>query len=623
MNRTYLEQHPKYIQHFSSGEIPFPTAINIELTTYCNLHCIMCPKTSGISRTPSDRHMPESILRQILDEVVPHVFRIDLVGDGEILLVPNMVKKVLASASSHDVLVNASTNGVLLTPQISEMLISGSLHDLNVSLDAADPQMYREIRGSDLDRVLENLSTLNHLKHKHGSQVPHLQFSMVGMKRNIHQLPNLVELAHRYGAESVMVQAMGEFEKVEDESIFLHDKAYGRNCLEKAGSLAREKGIALHLWPEDQFDELPDQLESVHRKQQKSIRRKDCDFPWDVPYFATDGSVRPCCAMPPMGSLMESSFTDIWLGENYNRLRTSLKSDTPPSECVQCPGRGWYDVTTLRSELKPGIDDRQFGTGWFETEEYKGEQYRWARENSVFFIGGTGPGFMEIEIHTVWDIGTTQSIDIRIDDEPSRHISFHYGERRIVRIPVNNNQHLHSVRLTGDGWRPVKTVSGELDPRSLSVMFYGAKMVTMECIVQFSNSVRLLNWGINEPSPSRKHTALLYWDYPSSLSNNPRQFFHFFPVAAHGRHLQIATHELIRKIDKTKRFQIDLDFPKPIHPGEILIQTLTIEAPPKITPGMYAVYSGLVDPNGKRIEPQHTNRDVYRSSIYLGNIAVS
>jgi len=76
-------------------------------------------------------------------------------------------------------------------------------------------------------------------------------------------------------------------------------------------------------------------------------------------------------------------------------------------------------------------------------------------------------------------------------------------------------------------------------------------------------------------------------------------------------------------MDTTKRFQIDLDFPKPIHPGEILIQTLTIETPPEIRPGLYAVYSGLVDPNGRRIEPEHTDRDVYRSSIYLGSIAVS
>ncbi len=582
----------------------------------------MCPKTAGISRTPPNHNMPDQILQQILDEVVPFVFRIDLVGDGEILLVPHLVQKVLETAALHKVLVNASTNGVLLTEKLSEMLVAGGLHDLNLSLDAANDRTYREIRGADLQKVLKNLETLNRVKMAAGSPFPLVQLSMVGMKRNIDQLPDLVNLAADYQAASVMIQAMGEFEAVANESVSLRDRNYGKQCLLKADEIAASRGVKIHLWPPGQFDENQSSASSPSESSRTpSVKRlKDCDFPWDVPYFATDGSVRPCCAMPPLGNLAESSFRDIWMGPQYTLLRTRMKTETPPDECIRCPGRGWYDPIECRSELRPGYDDRQFGTGWFETESYKNEYYRWARENAVFFIAGQGPGLMEIELHTVWDIGTTQSADIQIDCSSARTVSFQFGERRIVRLPVENEENMHTVRISGKGWRPVLTVAGELDPRSLSVMFYGAQMLSMCKPVCFSESVRLHGWELVRNTPAGSYSLRLFGTgtiHASMISDNSFTFFRFHSGST-GLQRQ-ASNFSGSWIDRDVS-RLDMNLPKPDHPGEVSLQNITLTPPRNWIPAPCAVFMGLTDVQGKRLKPTLRESTVYRSAIRLGEM---
>jgi len=601
----------------SGNDIPFPTAINIELTTFCNLRCIMCPKTSGIARTASNKKMSAEVLDKIISEVLPHIFRVDLVGDGEILLEPNMLKTILKAANARHALVNASTNAVLLTELMAEMLVENKLHDLNISLDAASAETFKEIRGADLDKVLNNIKTLNEVKNAANSAYPRLQFSLVGMKRNIRELPELVSLARKFNVESVMVQAMGEFQTVKDESVYLRDKTTGKYWLEKAKEQAAHSNIRINLWPEDQFEDVSNDSSS-----NDSTRIKDCSFPWDIPYFATDGSVSPCCAMPALGSLLESSFKEIWFGNKYSRLRRQIKSENPPEECVSCPGRGWYTPATCKDQLQPGKHDHQFGTGWFETESYKNEFYRWARENAVFFISGSGPAILEIEIHTVWDPGTTQEIEIQVDDEPVRNATFDFGERRKVYIPVADKGLLHSIRLKGKGWRPVTTVKGELDPRSLSVMFYGAQLIQMQEIITFSNAVRLVGWTCLKLDKSNL-TLRLYWDLPPDWNEQCGLFLHAFPQTGESlKNIKILSLELQERFLGTGyRTQIDCSLPDKRESTELYMQDIILPLTANSS-DQIAVYIGLIDKTGQRIKPDANRRNIYRSSVYLDSFKV-
>ncbi|HPQ39945.1 MAG TPA: hypothetical protein PLV45_06180, partial [bacterium] len=304
----------------------------------------------------------------------------------------------------------------------------------------------------------------------------------------------------------------------------------------------------------------------------------------------------------------------------YSELRKAINSPTPPHECIICPGRGWFRPEPCANRLIPGIHDRQFGTGWFETEEYQGEFYRWAREKSVFFIRGAGPGVLQVEIHTVWDEGTTQTISIQVDNEPARTVHFSFGERRKTVLPVYNTKTLHAVTLRGDVWRPVTTVPGQQDPRALSVMFYGARLDPMPEIVEFEHGIRLIGWEIQSGDDATVRVKL-FWDIPPDLKGNFGVFIHGFPAPVAIRPIELLAHELRRRRKSmASRFQADDVMVRSQHTGELARQTCILQKPGN-SHGSYLLYLGIRDhTTGRRVRVVHTGRPVYRSAIELGMI---
>ncbi len=59
-----------------------------------------------------------------------------------------------------------------------------------------------------------------------------------------------------------------------------------------------------------------------------------CTMAWDHTVINVDGSVTPCCYLPPdmgerfvMGNAFERPFVEIWRGERYQAFRASMLSD--------------------------------------------------------------------------------------------------------------------------------------------------------------------------------------------------------------------------------------------------------------------------------------------------------
>src|SRR5690606_16298617 len=62
-----------------------------------------------------------------------------------------------------------------------------------------------------------------------------------------------------------------------------------------------------------------------------------CKFPWDDAYFASDGTVYPCCIMgEKLGDMKTQDWKDIWNGQAYKNLRRTVHSWNPTSVCRRC-----------------------------------------------------------------------------------------------------------------------------------------------------------------------------------------------------------------------------------------------------------------------------------------------
>lgn len=177
--------------------------VYIEVTNKCNLNCSTCMRNVWEAKfgNMTERTF-ERILAGLEDFSEAEIF---FGGYGEPLSHPNILRMVeRAKAQGHRV--SLITNGILLTERVIEKLIDLHLDMLWVSLDGASPECYADVRlGDALPVVLENLKRLQTKKYfKFGgsnwSGHPKLGIAFVAMRRNIHDLSEVIRLGSRLGA---------------------------------------------------------------------------------------------------------------------------------------------------------------------------------------------------------------------------------------------------------------------------------------------------------------------------------------------------------------------------------------------------------------------------------------
>jgi len=354
----------------ASKRVPPPHSLVIEITSCCNLRCQMCPKTHGEVNTPEDKVMDWAVFER-LREIFPFLTAAELSGLwGEALLHPDLYLRMLRELKSFRINVCTTSNGTLLDHTLAEGIVRAQLDRLVISMDAATPETYAQIRtpGS-FEDVLAGLRSLKKWKTDLQSSLPRLELAYLGLRRNIDEFPAFVQLAHELGAAKVSLQALGEYERVRGESVAVNFKELGKQRFAEAQAAGEPLGIKVALFPADQFEQ--DRGPTNTATSFKGLR-KDCWDPWSKAVITTNGDVLPCCsATRPLGNLREKKFSEIWHGKGYRWIRRSLKSDRPPEMCVACTGMAWIP-RSIRKDLQlatfiSGIAlNRKLGhAGWY------------------------------------------------------------------------------------------------------------------------------------------------------------------------------------------------------------------------------------------------------------------
>ncbi len=172
--------------------------IYIEPTNRCNLTCRTCIRHNW---DVTMGRMSETVFERILDGVAaidtpPTVF---FGGLGEPLFhprTPEMVARVKALGARTELI----TNGTLLDAKRARALIDAGLDFLWVSLDGARPESYADVRlGAELPNVLANIRRLRSLRRPGHRARPEIGIAFVAMRRNIGDLPDLLNLGKRLG----------------------------------------------------------------------------------------------------------------------------------------------------------------------------------------------------------------------------------------------------------------------------------------------------------------------------------------------------------------------------------------------------------------------------------------
>ncbi len=178
----------------------------VEITTTCNLDCVMCVRR--VWDEPIGM-MPRAAFADLMDQVrrLDAPPTIHLSGFGEPTTHPDFLDLV-RMAKETGAAVEMTSNGMLLDSDMCLALMELGLNRLVVSVDGASADHFEEIRErASFQRVVSNLQELKRLRiryrGRHGD--PQLVLAFVAMRDNIDDLALLPALATRVGAWDILV----------------------------------------------------------------------------------------------------------------------------------------------------------------------------------------------------------------------------------------------------------------------------------------------------------------------------------------------------------------------------------------------------------------------------------
>ena len=323
-----------------------PICIYLETTNRCNLLCTTCPRTYEELEPPAD--MSWDLFRSIVDQL-PNIERAVLHGVGEPMLVkalPRMVRYL----KDRGTYVLFNTNGTVLNEKNGRALIDAELDELRVSLDAANAQSYKAVRGKNyFNRILKNVRAFRDLQEHEGKDRPRVSAWLTGLKDTIGELPAFVRVAGEIGVKEVYLQRLVFFDRDAigharpDQALYEQMTRDEAEQLEEATALARSYGMTFSA-----SGAVSEPGLSLKR-QNGSSPWSMCRRPWTVMYFTANGRALPCCIAPfsqrgyenyTLGDATQQTLHEIWNGPAYRSFREGLLSDHPPAACASC-GLRW------------------------------------------------------------------------------------------------------------------------------------------------------------------------------------------------------------------------------------------------------------------------------------------
>ena len=338
----------RYFDHIAAERGPIaevePVCLYLETTNRCNLLCTTCPRTFEALDPPAD--MSWELFTRIVDQF-PRIARVVLHGVGEPMMVPAL-PRMIRHLKDRGTYVLFNTNGTLLSRRKGSELIDSGLDELRVSIDAAEPEAFRLVRGRDMfARIVRNIRGFRAMQRELGAERPRVSLWLTGLQETVEQLGDFVRLAHDIDVAEVYLQRLVYFPEGQglarpQSALFAGGEDREGRLVREAEALAHSLGISFNA---SGATDPAGSLTPADAAQPWSL----CRRPWTLMYFTAHGRAIPCCIAPfsmrgydsfTLGDATQQSLREIWNGPRYQEFRSALLSERPPSACAGC-GLRW------------------------------------------------------------------------------------------------------------------------------------------------------------------------------------------------------------------------------------------------------------------------------------------
>ncbi|MFX1524503.1 MAG: radical SAM/SPASM domain-containing protein [Promethearchaeota archaeon] len=335
-------------------------SVTLHLTEVCNLRCKMCyfwgesgtyTKLKGKPKV-LDFGIVKRLIRELVDAGAKPYY--SLFG-GEPLTYPHL-EELIRVIKDTGAFVDTPTNGTFLTDK-AEMLVRTGFDQVRISLDG--PQEINDYqRGKGCyQKAIDGINDLSNEKKKVNSNTPRIGILYTITKDNYRVIeefflnnPDLDLDAVGYVGlqmQNFIIQEMGEqFESfLKTEMGILTEKkwcGFVRNIEEfndidisilcnqvnNVCSELENRNIRYSFHPPTCS---PENISAYLKADWQNMvdLYETCPAPWSGVEIIASGEVVPCHIFHDfvLGNLKEKSFTDIWFGEKYARLRNYIKKN--------------------------------------------------------------------------------------------------------------------------------------------------------------------------------------------------------------------------------------------------------------------------------------------------------
>lgn len=299
--------------HMRSKPWSWPIHMKLELTSFCNLKCPVCPTGCGALSRPA-QSMDMDLLRRVMDEAGPCLLTSALWAWGEPLLHP-CFDEAVRIVRAHGISPRISTNGQnLADPDVLERLMDAPPDFLIVALDGLTDETFSASRpGAVLAPALEGVRRLREMRAARGTELPALHMRYIVTRENEHEVPHVLDFAQRHGFDMLSLRSLSIIDSDKSDHMRMVPGAREHRAYEYGGG--------------------------------GRVRRADflCDIAFCYPALLADGTVVACDqdfnAAHAFGKVGEDgTFGGIWFGRRAAAVRKVIRTDRDRyTFCRNCP----------------------------------------------------------------------------------------------------------------------------------------------------------------------------------------------------------------------------------------------------------------------------------------------
>lgn len=308
------------------------------LTDGCNSKCAMC----DIWQAPR-RNMDMDLVDGLVESAQKLQTEMVLLSGGEAMQHPNW-PVIAARFRAAGIKVWLLTNALLLKKQADQII--ENIDAVTVSLDAATPDLYQQIRGVDaLDLILEGMQIIS------ASGIPVTTRTTV-MQINYHQMSEIVDVALKAGAQSVSFLAVDTINPYAFGPRFTNEETIALTAKNPFGGLTPEDLPKFHTildeleqayashFAEGRIEESPAKLRRLYNyfaepHGSAKFQTPRCNAPHISTVINVDGSLQPCYFLPTWGNLETNNLVTMLNDDGARELRAEYRRGER-SECQRC-----------------------------------------------------------------------------------------------------------------------------------------------------------------------------------------------------------------------------------------------------------------------------------------------